>query len=75
MRVEVKREDPARARTDALIVPLPKTERVPRALQALDTALGRRIQAYLEAAEFRGKAAELVAFPAEGIAAKTVILV
>ncbi|MCZ6823731.1 MAG: leucyl aminopeptidase [Deltaproteobacteria bacterium] len=75
MQVEVKREDPARARTDALIVPLSKTERVPRALQALDTALGRRIQSYLEAAEFRGKAAELVAFPAEGIAAKTVILV
>ncbi len=74
MRLQVKREDPARAKYDVLIVPLPKTERVPRALQALDTALGRRIQAYLETAEFRGKAGDLVAFPAEGIAAKTVIL-
>ena len=75
MRVQVKREDPVRSKCDALIVLLPKAERVPRTLRTLDRALRGRIQRYLETGEFRGKADEVVSFPPEGAAAKTLLLV
>jgi leucyl aminopeptidase len=75
MRVQVRREDPVRSKCDALIVLLPKAERVPRTLRTLDRALRGRIQRYLETGEFRGKVDEVVSFPAEGAAAKTVLLV
>jgi leucyl aminopeptidase len=75
MRVQVSRQDPASAECDVFIVPLAKTERLPRALHKLDQALSGRIQGYLSSAEFTGKAGEVVAFPADGTAAERIILI
>ncbi len=75
MRVQVRRGDPAEERCDALIVPLPAGQRVPRVLRGLDSALGGRIRGYLDAGAFGGKTGEHTGFPAQGIAAKHVVLV
>ncbi len=75
MRVEVSRRDAQTAECDALIVPLPEGDRVPRGLRQLDAALGGHIQRYLDAGAFSGKASDHTGFPAEGIGAGHVVLV
>ena len=75
MRIEVSRRDARSAECDALIVPLSEGERVPRGLRDLDAALGGSVQRYLDAGAFAGKASEHTGFPAEGIAARHVVLV
>ncbi len=75
MQIQISRQDPVRAECAALLVPLVETDRTPRALGRLDRAMGGRIQAYLDAREFRGKAGELVGLPAEGIRARSLLLV
>ncbi len=75
MRVEVKRGDPAAIECDALILALPRAERLPRSLQGLDRALGGRIQSYLDAGAFDGKSGDHTGFPADGIGAGHVALV
>ena len=52
MQVEVRREDPGAVVADALIVPLAKSDTLPRALASLDRALGGRIGEYLAAGGF-----------------------
>lgn len=74
MRVDVSRRDVASADCDALIVLLTEGDSLPRELRDLDDALGGRIQSYLAAGAFTGKASDHAGFPAEGIAARHVVL-
>jgi len=75
MKVEVSRRDAESVSCDALIVPMAKSERVPRPLRTLDAALGGAIQHYLDSGAFSGKADEHTGFPADGIEAAHVALV
>lgn len=73
--LEVVRRDPATIACDGLIVPMAKTERLPRALEAIDAAVGHRIQSYLEAKDFEGNAEQVACFPVTGIEARRIVLV
>ena len=75
MRIEVSQRNAAEFECDALIVPLAKGKRVPRALRPLDDALSGRIQHYLDSGAFAGAGDEHTGFPAEGIGAGHVVLV
>lgn len=75
MQLSVSRADPLSVECDALVVPLLKTDRVPRALRALDTALGGLIRSYLDSGDLSGKAGETVSVPTAGVAAGRVVFV
>ncbi|MFQ5514661.1 MAG: leucyl aminopeptidase [Myxococcota bacterium] len=82
MQIQISRRDPSAVDCAALIVPLAQSRsdengppRLPRSVRRLDRALGGRIARYLESREFRGKRDELVGFPADGIGARSVLLV
>jgi leucyl aminopeptidase len=75
MQVQVRPRDPRELECDGLIVPIAQTERLPRALRALDASLEGRIAAYLENGDFRGHAGQLTCFPGGGIRAARVVLV
>ena len=47
MQLSVRRTDPTTVECDALVVPLLKTERVPRSLRTLDAATAGLIGSYL----------------------------
>jgi leucyl aminopeptidase len=75
MQLSVSRADPLGAECDALVVPLLETDRVPRALKALDRALGGLIRSYLDSGDLSGKAGETVSIPTADIAAGRVVFV
>ncbi len=75
MEVSVRRSDPLDVACDALVVPLLKSDRVPRVLRALDTALDGLIGNYLAAGDLSGKAEEVLSVPTRGIEAARVIFV
>jgi leucyl aminopeptidase len=74
MQIEVSRRDPVAVERDALVLLIPSGDRLPRPLRALDRALGGRIGALLASGDFRGKTDELMQVPADGIAARRVLL-
>ena len=75
MKFEVQREDFTAASGDAVMIPLPKSDAPPRALQALDHALGGLIARVWDAGDFTGKSAEVLSLPVAGIAAKRLVLI
>jgi len=76
MQIEVSRTSPLVVEADALVVPLGETRSVPRALHALDAALGGALGAWIESGQFEGKSGQLTALPARGgLRARRVILV
>ena len=75
MEISVRRADPLDIACDALVVPLLKSDRVPRVLRALDTALAGLIENYLAAGDLSGKAEEVLSVPTRGIEAARVIFV
>ena len=75
MEISVRRSDPLDVACDALVVPLLKSDRVPRVLRALDTALDGLIGNYLAAGDLSGKAEEVLSVPTRGMDAARVIFV
>jgi leucyl aminopeptidase len=74
MKVQVTTRDAAALACDALVIPMPQGEKLPRSLRALDRALGGSIADALEAGDFAGKSGEQYPLPANGIAARRVLL-
>jgi len=75
MQFEVQRKDAAAASGDAVVIPLTKSDAPPRALQALDHALGGLLARVWEGGDFTGKASEVLSLPVAGITAKRLVLV
>jgi len=75
MEIEVQRKDVATAGGDALVIPLTKSDAPPRALRALDEALGGLLARVWDAGDFTGKSGEVLSIPVAGIAAKRLIAV
>ena len=74
MEIDVSRRDWVAAEGDAVVIPLTKADEPPRALHALDEAIGGLVARVYAAGDFTGKAGELVSLPVTGIAAKRVVL-
>jgi leucyl aminopeptidase len=74
MKIQVTSRDASSLVCDALVVPVPAGESVPRSLRALDRALGGGIAAALQSGDFGGKAGEEEPVPAEGVAASRILL-
>ncbi len=75
MQVQVRQRDPRSVECDGLIVPIPRTDSLPRSLRPLDAALDGRIAAYLSSGDFGGRAGQVSSFPSSGIGAARVVLV
>ena len=75
MQIEVQRKDALAAGGDALVIPLTKSDSPPRALRALDDALGGLLARVWDAGDFTGKSGEVLSLPVAGIAAKRLVLV
>jgi leucyl aminopeptidase len=76
MQLEVSRKSPVEAEVDALVVPLAEGAGVPRALHALDAALGGALNTWIESGQFEGKSGQLASLPAGGgVRARRVVLV
>ena len=60
MEIKVSQRDAVDAGGDALVVPLPSGSGLPRAVRAIDAALGGTIAAYFESGDFTGKPSETV---------------
>ena len=75
MQIEVQRKDAITASGDAVVIPLTKSDAAPRALRALDEAIGGLLSRVFDAGDFTGKSSEVISLPVAGIAAKRVVLV
>ena len=75
MQLSVRRTDPTTVECDALVVPLLKTERVPRSLRTLDAATAGLIGSYLKSGDLTGKEGEVQSLPTEGVAGGRLIFV
>ena len=75
MEVDVSRRDSAAVEGDAVVIPLTKSDAPPRALAALDEALGGLCARLWAAGDFTGKSGEVVSLPVSGIAAKRLVLI
>jgi leucyl aminopeptidase len=73
--LEVLRRDVTNASGDAVVIPLTKSDAPPRALGALDAALGGLLARVWSAGDFTGKSGETLSLPVAGIAAKRVVLI
>jgi leucyl aminopeptidase len=74
MRIQVTSRKAASIGCDALVLPVPAGDAVPRSLRSLDRALGGAIGAAFRSGDFAGKAGEEQPLPAEGVAAARVLL-
>ena len=74
MKIEVTSGRAPEVSTDALVVPVPETERVPPYLRAFDTALGGVLAQLLEDRDFKGKAQDQVWIPVRGLPMRRVLL-
>jgi leucyl aminopeptidase len=74
MDIQVRSGDPATTACDLLVAGVPAGDRVPRALRALDRALGGAIGEALASGDFAGKPGERFRLRAEGARAKRVLL-
>ena len=72
---EVLRREATATAGDAVVIPLTKTDAPPRALAALDGALGGLLARVWSAGDFTGKSGETLSLPVAGIAAKRVVLI
>ncbi len=75
MQIDVVRGEPKSIASDALALLLPQSNELPRALRAVDAASAGAISAAFERSDFAGKAGEVTALHAPGIAAGRVLLV
>ncbi len=75
MQIEVQRKDASAAGGDAVVIPLTRSDAPPRALGALDDAIGGWLARVWSAGDFSGKTGEVISFPVAGIAAKRVVLI
>ena len=75
MKLRVSGADPAGQELDALIIPLARSETLPRGLRGLDAALGGAITRSLERGDFAGNPNELSALLGGEQAAKRIILI
>ncbi len=75
MELSVRRTDPTTVECDALVIPLLKTESVPRSLRTLDAATEGLIGSYLDSGDLTGKAGELQSLPTDGVAAGRLVFV
>ena len=75
MKLRVSGADPAGQELDALIIPLARSETLPRGLRGLDAALGGAITRSLERGDFAGNSNELSALLGGEQAAKRIILI
>jgi leucyl aminopeptidase len=72
---EVLRRDAASAGGDAVVIPLTRSDAPPRALHALDAAIGGLVARVWSAGDFTGKSGETLSLPVAGIAAKRLVLI
>ena len=75
MKLRVSGADPAGQELDALIIPLARSETLPRGLRGLDAALDGAITRSLERGDFAGNPNELSALLGGEQAAKRIILI
>ena len=75
MQIEVKRKETNAATGDAVVILLTKSDSPPRALHALDLAVGGLIARVWDAGDFTGKSGEVLSLPVAGIAAKRLVLI
>ncbi len=75
MQLSVRRTDPTTVECDAVVVPLLKTERVPRRLRTLDAATEGLISSYLHSGDLTGTAGEVQSLPTNGVVAGRLIFV
>ena len=75
MEIDVSRKDLVAATGDAVVIPLTKSDAPPRALAALDEAIGGLCARVWAAGDFTGKSGEVLSLPVAGIAAKRVVLI
>ncbi len=75
MQIEVQRKDASAASGDAVVIALTKSDSSPRALLALDEAIGGLLARVWDAGDFTGKSGEVLSLPVAGIAAKRLVLV
>jgi leucyl aminopeptidase len=75
MEIEVQRKDAGAASGDAVVIPLTKSDGLPRALRALDEAIGGPLARSWDAGDFTAKSGEVLSLPVAGIAAKRVVLI
>jgi leucyl aminopeptidase len=75
MKIQVTSRDAASIPCDVLALPAPAGDGVPRSLRALDRALGGALGAAFGSGDFAGKRGEELPVPAEGVAARRVLLV
>ena len=75
MEIEVQRKDVIAAGGDAVVIPLTKSDAPPRALHALDEAIGGLLARVWDAGDFSGKSGEVLSLPVSGIAAKRLVVI
>jgi leucyl aminopeptidase len=75
MEIDVSRRDFAACEGDAVVIPLTKADAPPRALHALDEALGGLCARVWAAGDFTGKSGEVLSLPVDGISAKRLVLI
>ncbi len=74
MKIEVTSGRAPEVSTDALVVPVPETQRVPPYLRAFDEALGGLLAQPLEDQDFKGKAQEQAWIPVRDLPTRRVLL-